>query len=134
MRDATDATKPERLAEFLRRLRMTPAASDFNEAYCQLCDILNAVEDEMTSIPFDMANWQSNGRMYPPLRDSLRAVPGRIDVETIPSQVSQHADRHQRGHRDPRFVEPSHLLQARRRCPRNLSAKGGGHESDRETS
>lgn len=65
MAEKSEATKQERLAEFLRRLMAAPAASSFDEAYRQLCDILNAVEDELTSIPFDPANWQTDGRMYP---------------------------------------------------------------------
>jgi hypothetical protein len=81
-----DATKAERFAEFLRRLGAAPAASDFDEAYRQLCDILNAVEDEMTTIPFDPANWQNDSRMYPPQMDSLRAVPGRSDVRRFRSR------------------------------------------------
>jgi hypothetical protein len=77
-----DATKAERFAEFLRRLGAAPAAADADEAFRQLGDILNAVEDEMTSIPFDPAHWQTDGRMYPPQPDSLRASPpGRPDVK-----------------------------------------------------
>jgi hypothetical protein len=53
MADGPDATKAQRFAEFLQRLSAAPAASNFDEAYRQLCDILNAVEDEMTTIPCD---------------------------------------------------------------------------------
>ena len=81
-----DATKAERLAEFLRRLAIAPAASSHDEAFCQVGDILNAVEDELTSIPFDPANWQADGRMYPPQPDSVRAVPGRPDVRRYRSR------------------------------------------------
>jgi hypothetical protein len=80
------ATKTERFAEFLRRLAAAPAASSFDEAHRQLSDILNAVEDAMTSIPFDPANWQNDGRMYPPQLDSLRAVAGRSDVKRFRSR------------------------------------------------
>jgi hypothetical protein len=86
MTDGPDATKAERFAEFLRRLGAAPAASSFDEAYRQLSDILNAVEDEMTTIPFDPANWQNDGRMYPPQMDSLRAVSGRSDVRRFRSR------------------------------------------------
>jgi hypothetical protein len=81
MGDRTDATRAERLAEFLRRLAAAPVAADLDEAFRQLSDILNAVEDEMTSIPFDPANWQNDGRMYPPQPDSGRPIPGRGDVK-----------------------------------------------------
>jgi hypothetical protein len=37
--------------------------SGFDQAYRQLCDILNAVEDEMTSIPFDPDMWMTDGRI-----------------------------------------------------------------------
>ena len=86
MAHAWTATKAERFAEFLRRLGAAPAASGFGEAFQQLGDILNAVEEEMTSIPFDPANWQSDGRMYPPQMDSVRAVPGRSDVKRFRSK------------------------------------------------
>lgn len=41
---------------------------------------LNGVEDEFTSISFDPLQWQSDGRMYPPQRDSAHEVPDRGDV------------------------------------------------------
>jgi hypothetical protein len=87
MGDGQDATKAERFAEFLRRLGVAPPASSFEEAFGQLGDVLNAVEDEMTSIPFDPASWQTDGRMYPPQMDSLRAVPGRPDVRRFRSKA-----------------------------------------------
>ena len=71
MHHGPDPAKAERFAEFLRRLRAAPAASSFTEAFRQLGDILNAVEDELTSIPYDPANWQNDGRMYPRSRTAL---------------------------------------------------------------
>jgi len=87
MDNIPDATKTERFEEFLRRLSIAAPASSFDEAFQQLSDILNAVEDEMTSIPFDPANWQNDGRMYPPQRDGLRTVPGRSDVRRFRSKA-----------------------------------------------
>ena len=86
MSDGPEATKAERFAEFLRRLDAAPAASDFDEAYGQLSDILNAVENEMTMIPFDPSNWRNDGRMYPPQMDSLRTVPGQSDARRFRSR------------------------------------------------
>jgi hypothetical protein len=75
-----NATKAERFAEFLRRLSEAPSASNADEAFAQVSDILNAVEDEMTTIPFNPANWMNDGRMYPPQEDNRRADPDRPDV------------------------------------------------------
>jgi hypothetical protein len=72
-----DATKGERLQEFLRRLAAAPLASDHDEAMGQVADILNAVEDEMTSIPYDPTFPLNDGRMYPPQFDSKKADPRR---------------------------------------------------------
>jgi hypothetical protein len=87
MADSPGATKAERFAEFLRRLEIAPAASTFDEAFGQLCDILNAVENELTSIPFDPANWQNDGRMYPPQLDNLRRATGAGDVRRFRSRA-----------------------------------------------
>jgi hypothetical protein len=67
--DQQNPPKAERFAEFVRRLGAAPAASSFDEAYSQVCDILNGVENEMTSIPFDPSRWMEDGRMYPPQMD-----------------------------------------------------------------
>jgi hypothetical protein len=86
MPDGQDATKAERLAEYLRRLAAAPPAADFDEAYQQICDTLNAVEDEMTSIPYDPPKWMIDGRMYPPQADRMKKVPGRPDVKRFRSK------------------------------------------------
>jgi hypothetical protein len=46
-----DASRDERLKEFFRRLAAAPPASDHDEAIKQVTEILNQVEDDMTSIP-----------------------------------------------------------------------------------
>lgn len=65
----------------MRRLGEAVPASTFEEARKLIADTLNAVEDEMTSIPFNPANWQTDGRMYPPLDDALRDVPNQPDLK-----------------------------------------------------
>ena len=74
--ESNQRTKNERFAEFLKRLQDSPPAKSFAEAYSQIFNILNEVEDEMTTIPYDPDNWQTDGRLYPPLMDSMRSVPG----------------------------------------------------------
>ena len=69
-------SKEERFEEFLRRLGDAPSAKTFDEAYSQLCSILNEVENEMTPILYNPENWQTDGRMYPPQLDNIRSVPG----------------------------------------------------------
>lgn len=81
------ATRGQRVAEFLRRLGAAPAAKDHDEARRQVADILNAVEDDMTSIPYDPTFPLNDGRMYPPQDDSKRVVPGRPDVTRYRSRA-----------------------------------------------
>ena len=73
-------TRSERLAIFLERLSAAPAAGSAEEALILLAAMLNGVEDEFTTVLFDLSGVQSDGRMYPPLPDSAREVPGRSDV------------------------------------------------------
>jgi hypothetical protein len=80
MTRAPDPSRSERLKEFFRRLIVAPPASDHEEAMQQVTDILNRVEDEMTSIPYDPTFPLNDGRMYPPRPDSKKAVSGRADV------------------------------------------------------
>ena len=78
-------SKEDRLAEFMRRLASVPAAKTFHEAYGQICNVLNEVEDEMTAIPFDPENWQTDGRLYPPQLDNVRTVPNKNFVKRFRS-------------------------------------------------
>ena len=78
-------TKRERMEEFFRRLAAAPAAASREEALLQLTDILNAVEDECTDIPYDPARWQSDGRLYPPQADAVRDVPDFPNVKRFRS-------------------------------------------------
>jgi hypothetical protein len=63
-------SKPQRLREFLRRLSEAPPAQSYEEARQQVEAVLNAVEDDLTDIPFSLDASQSDGRMYPPLDDN----------------------------------------------------------------
>ena len=82
-----DAPKGVRFAEFLRRLEAAESVDSFEEAYCLLAATLNEVENELTSIPYDPANWQTDGRMYPPQMDNLRDVEGCPLVKRLRSRA-----------------------------------------------
>jgi len=73
------------LAEFLRRLESAPSARTFEEAYSQISNILNEVEDELTAIPNHPENWQTDGRLYPPKLDNVRTVPDKAAIKRFRS-------------------------------------------------
>ena len=113
MASGRDATKRERIEVFLGRLDAAPVASDADEAYRQVCDILNAVEDELTSIPFDPTQWMTDGRMYPPQRGQC---PGRARVlrrDPLSKRGAQHVPWCQWGDRDPEHRRGCLAVQAR---------------------
>lgn len=68
--------KSSRLAEVYRRMAEVPDAASAEEVLAQFATILDQVEDELTSIPYDPENWLVDGRLYPPQPDSARPVPG----------------------------------------------------------
>ncbi len=71
-----DPDKSARLAEFFRRLGAALPAKSRDEALELLSVLLNEVEDELTTIPYQPEAWESDGRMYPPQEDSARRVDG----------------------------------------------------------
>ena len=78
-------SKQERLEEIYRRLKASAAANDLDEALELVRLNLNAVEDELSGVPYDPANWQNDGRLYPPLPDSVRPVAGLPGVKRFRS-------------------------------------------------
>jgi hypothetical protein len=86
MDDCAFPSKSERFSVFLERLKMAPLAASENEAYLQLCDTLNAVEDELTPIPYDLENSLTDGRMYPPFADNKHSVAGHDRVQRYRSR------------------------------------------------
>ncbi|HTV43005.1 MAG TPA: hypothetical protein VMF08_20745 [Candidatus Sulfotelmatobacter sp.] len=63
-------TKAKRLQEFLERLEAAPPAGSADEAFGLIVSTLNAVEDELSGVPFRPENWRTDGRLYPPQEDA----------------------------------------------------------------
>ncbi len=80
-------SKAERFQKFLDALRDARCASSADEAVELLANTLNASEDQWSGIPFNPASWASDGRMYPPQADSVRAVEGRPDLRRYRSRA-----------------------------------------------
>ena len=76
----------ERLEEFLTRMRAAPCCGSFDAAFALLSETLNAVEDELSGIPFDPERSRFDGRMYPPQEDARRTVLGREDLRRYRSK------------------------------------------------
>jgi hypothetical protein len=68
-------SKAKRLKEFVKRLEEAPAADSLEAAFALLAQTLNAVEEELSAMPFHPENWQADGRMYPPKEDSQVKCP-----------------------------------------------------------
>lgn len=73
----------QRLQEVYRRLAEVPAARTFAEMRGQLDDILNAVEDQLTGIPYDPSRWSTDGRLYPVQDDNVFEVEGHPRVTLL---------------------------------------------------
>ena len=59
---------------------MAPPAASLEESRRLLKAIINEVEDEFSGILYNPQTRIDDGRMYAPLEDNRRAVPGRPDV------------------------------------------------------
>ncbi|MEX2186635.1 MAG: hypothetical protein WD875_07570 [Pirellulales bacterium] len=86
-RGARMEPKPVRFRLFLERLQQAPPAQSFDEAFRQIADVLNEVENEFADIPYDPEAWESDGRMYPPQLDSERVIEGQERVRRFRSRA-----------------------------------------------
>ncbi|HVC99249.1 MAG TPA: hypothetical protein VND64_36630 [Pirellulales bacterium] len=73
-------SKAARIAEFYKRLGAAPPCSTLDEAFELVCSTLNNVENELTDIPYNQETSDTDGRLYPPLRENLRDVKGQPRV------------------------------------------------------
>lgn len=83
--------KRERIKIFLQRLEAAPPANNAEEALQLVTDVLNGVEDELTSIPYNPELWMDDGRMYPPQADSARRdVPDVVRYRSVSHNTRIH--------------------------------------------
>src|SRR5690242_629616 len=75
-----ELSKAERTAMFFKRLENAPLCSSAVEAFDLVCNTLNEIEDQFTSVPYNPANWESDGRLYPPGEDAKRSVPSHPEI------------------------------------------------------
>jgi len=75
----------ERLAEVFRRLERAAPADSFEEAYLLLCATVDQVEDELTGLPNEPADWKRTPRrLYPPKKDRMSSIEG-ADIKRFDS-------------------------------------------------
>jgi hypothetical protein len=72
--------KPERLAVIFEQMSSSPRGATHDETYDQLCEVVNAVEDSLSGIPYDPDKGRFDGRIYPPQADNRHSVPGHPNV------------------------------------------------------
>jgi hypothetical protein len=108
-----NSPKEVRFQVFLKRLSAAQAASSADEALALLGRILCEVEDELTDIPNQPENQQTDGRMYPPQEDRAREVPGRSDLTRYRS----------RGHNT--FIRSNGAIEIRELAGRVVLSKAG---------
>ena len=77
--------KIERLAIFKGRLLAAAPAGNLKDARSLLETVLNAVEDEFSGVPYNLAAWHDDGRMYPPLDDNRKIMSTAPRVERFKS-------------------------------------------------
>ena len=75
-----EVPKAQRLQEVYRRLAEATAAATYAEMRRQLDDVLNAVEDQLTGVPYDPQHWLTDGRLYPVQDDNVYDVEGHPRV------------------------------------------------------
>lgn len=73
-------TRDQRLEEFFRRLMGSPACHSADGAFERVRAILNAVEDELSGLPYDPCHPRSDGRLYPAKPWFRCRTPGRPDL------------------------------------------------------
>src|SRR5260221_7706611 len=71
-----EQSKQERFKLFLDMLGKVPVVSSYDDAFKQLVDTLNRVEDEFSGVPCNPDNWRTDGRMYPPQADKIVRIEG----------------------------------------------------------
>lgn len=89
-------TPRKRLQELYRRLALTPKAGSSEAALCELCEMLDQVENEFSGVSQTAtipAPSENDGRMYRPLEDHVvRKADGSILAVTRGHRVEISSD------------------------------------------
>lgn len=105
----------QRLILFFQTLNDAPAATTMEDAYDLLCDCLNQIEDAHSGVDYNPDHFQDDGRLYPPLADARRQVPGRPDLLRYRS----------RGHNTYVSADGAILIQTTDKPPQEILRKAG---------
>jgi hypothetical protein len=77
--------KMQRLAIFKERLLAAVPSTTLKDGRSLLEKILNAVEDEFSGVPFNLAAADYDGRMFPPLDDRRKVISANPRIEQFNS-------------------------------------------------
>lgn len=73
-------SRSERLVMIFDRLGRAAPARTQAAALQQLSEIINGAEDASSGVSYDPEAWSVDGRIYPPMPDSRREVPGYAGI------------------------------------------------------
>jgi len=74
-------TKAERVAELIRRLEVSPAVGNAEDALRLVTTVLEEIEDQHSGVPNDPSSPMADERIWPPITKYHFAIEGRPDLD-----------------------------------------------------